>query len=616
LAMAIGELSNQHDILWVHDYHLLLLPNLIVENCTQHKKIRPKMVFFLHVPFPTSEIFRELSNGTQLLEGVLGVDVVGFHTFDHARHFLNACKRFLGLTYQSRSGVNLGVDYKGRNVVITISHVGIEKENIREALKDPSVAAAAAALRAKHKGKLLIAGVDPCQRLSGIPLKLLAFEQFFNTVADWKDKIVLVQRTHFSTSRLGDQAYSSHEIRELVARITAIHGVDVIDYEESPVPLDLKARLALWLACDILMVTSIRGGLNLYPLEYVFAKGMGNPHDNSKCASMTRRSKAGVVILSEFSACCCVLNGGLRVNPWNITEVVNALDRAINMSDEERLGRRARDLPYITSQPSSNWTRQVLSILQECIDDEGMDTPGTDFQQLDIPKIQQAYRDSGRRLFLLDYGGTLISRENMSMYMKKDFTAVSGKVPSRGMMEALSKLCADPKNTVFVISGVSQVNLTHVLGHIEGLGLAAEEGALFSWARSIRFGTSKEDSSTASSSSTRMWHHHRLDFDWKSIREIVDPILRTYCSRTNGSVIRYMEQGIAWNFRSTDPEWGTIQANSLQVDISIYIYIYLCHDKLVSESCVCGISYHDAVFFHWTKRGNATRPDHTNIRNT
>ncbi|OQR87329.1 trehalose-phosphatase [Achlya hypogyna] len=568
MATAVATLVKPKDILWVHDYHLLLLPKLVVDFCKAAAKPRPQIVFFLHVPFPTSEIFRELSNGTALLEGVLEVDVVGFHTFDHARHFLNACKRFLGLTYQSRCGVNLGVDYKGRNVVITISHVGIEKEIIRQALLDPAVQAAAAALREKHKGKQLIAGIDPCQRLSGIPLKLLAFEQFFSMCSNLKDKLVLVQRCHFSTARLGDEQYSSQEIRELVQRIKTSHG-DVIDYAESEKPLGLHDRVALWLACDILMVTSIRGGLNLYPLEYVFAKGAAPG------------SKAGVVILSEFSGCCCVLNGGLRVNPWNITEVVNSLDRAINMSDEERMGRRARDLPYITSQPSSNWTRQVLAILQECSEDD--DDASLDFQKLDVAKVQQAYKTSRRRVFLLDYGGTIISRENISMYMKKDFTAVTGKIPTARMMASLQKLCADPDNTVFIISGVSQVNLTNVLGHIDGLGLAPDNGALFSWARSIRFGTAKEGAfnndggakmgvdthhyQPKEASDDRSWFHHRVEFDWQPIREIVDPILKTYLSRTNGSVIRYMDQGIAWNFRSTDPEWGLIQANSLQTDL-------------------------------------------------
>ncbi|KAE9041883.1 Alpha,alpha-trehalose-phosphate synthase [UDP-forming] 5 [Phytophthora rubi] len=577
LADRVGELCKENDTVWVHDYHLLLFPSYLANTCRTENRKRPKMVFFLHVPFPTSEVFRELSHGTQLLEGVLDVDIVGFHSFDHARHFLNACKRFLGLTYQSRRGGNLGVDYRGRNVIITISHVGIETTLIREVIESPEVQEMARKLREKHAGKVLIAGVDVCQRLSGIPLKMLAFEQFFSNCPSWKDKLVFVERATLTQTRLGDQNYSSNEIRKLVDRITKAHGPECIDYEESSSPLTIEERLALWLASDILMVTSIREGLNLKPLEFVFAKGI-NPSN-----------RPGVVILSEFSACCCVLNGAVRVNPWNITGLVNSLDHALTMSDEERLGRRARDLPYITNQPAANWTKQVLSVLHEATDNAEGDEEYTnmeymdmeigrshvmrvgdrsDFKQLNIDKVMEAYMQSKRRVFLLDYGGTIIARENISMYVKKDFTAVTGKRPSPRMMDALTHLTKDPRNTVFVVSGVTKSDLTASLGHIRGLGLVSDNGALYSWARSIDIDnagdvTMQDDSNP----SDRHWHQHSFKFDWRPVREAVDPILKVYCTRTNGSVLRYAQQSIAWNFRSTDPEWGLLQANSLQNDL-------------------------------------------------
>jgi trehalose 6-phosphate synthase/phosphatase len=581
LAARVGELCSSKDTVWVHDYHLLLFPSYLA-NISEAKQVRrPKMVFFLHVPFPTSEIFREMSHGTQLLEGVLAVDVVGFHSFDHARHFLNACKRFLGLAYQSRRGGNLGVDYRGRNVVITISHVGIETEYIRSLIAKPEVQEAARKLREKHPGKVLIAGIDICQRLSGIPLKLLAFEQFFNNCPAWKDKAVMVQRSSMTEARQGDQKYSSEEIRKLVHRITSQHGPDVVDYEEISGPISFKDRLALWMACDILMVTSIREGLNLKPLEFVYTKSVHNP------------GRPGVVILSEFSACCCVLNGALRVNPWNITEVVNSLDHALTMSEEERKGRRARDLPYITNQPAANWTKQVLSVLEEATeldvedeeytDMEYMDMEigrshvlrigqRSDFKQLNVSKVMEAYQGSRRRVFLLDYGGTIIARENISMYVKKDFTAVTGKLPSKRMLDALSMITSDPRNTVYVVSGVSRLNLTAAIGHIKGLGLVSDNGALYSWANSIHADTVEEAAVRAGDDSgelkdERHWHRHAFSFDWRPIREVVDPILNMYCTRTNGSVLRHTEQGIAWNFRSTDPEWGLVQANSLHQDL-------------------------------------------------
>ncbi|CEG43722.1 trehalose-phosphatase [Plasmopara halstedii] len=577
LAKRVGELCKENDTVWVHDYHLLLFPSYLANMCGIAKRKRPNMVFFLHVPFPTSEVFRELSHGTQLLEGVLDVDVVGFHSFDHARHFLNACKRFLGLTYQSRRGGNLGVDYHGRNVVITISHVGIETTLIRKVLNDPDVQEAARKLRDKHAGKVLIAGVDVCQRLSGIPLKMLAFEQFFSNCPSWKDKLVFVERATLTQTRLGDQNYSSNEISKLVKRITKAHGPGCIDYEESSSPLTIEERVALWLASDILMVTSIREGLNLKPLEFVFAKGVNST------------DRPGVVILSEFSACCCVLNGAVRVNPWNITGLVNSLDNALTMSNEERLGRRARDLPYITNQPAANWTKQVLSVLQEATENsagdeeltnmEYMDTEigrshvvrvgdRLDFKQLNIDKVIEAYMQSNRRMFLLGYGGTVVARENIAMYVKKDFTAVTGKRPSSTMMDALKNLSSDSRNSIFVVSGVTKATLAASLGHIPGLGLVSDNGAWYSWAQSTG-GDDTDDVMMQDSGNSieRRWHQPNFKLDWRPVREVVDPILKVYCTRTNGSVLRYAQQSIAWNFRSTDPEWGLLQANSLQSDL-------------------------------------------------
>lgn len=580
-AEKVFQTTKPGDTVFIHDYHFFLLASNIEKLCKIAERPAPKMIFFLHIPFPTSEIFRELSNGPELLEGVLSVDVVGFHSFDHARHFLNACKRFLGLSYQSRRGGNLGVDFHGRNVIVTISHIGIETQYLSTGLADPIVAENALALQDKYKGKILICGIDIMERLSGVPLKLLAFEQLIELYPVWKDKVVLVQRCIRGGSRPGDESHSAQENKQLVQRITSKHGA-VIDYEECD-SMELKDRLALYLSCGIMFHTPIRGGLNRRPLEYAFA----------------REKNPGVTLLSEFSACCCVMNGAIRINPWNMSENTTILDQALVMSKEERDGRRARDLGYITQKTAASWTRQVMTVLQEAMEDPDeeytdmeytdMEIGGshvlrigerTDFVQLDPSKLLNAYKSTQRRIFLVDYGGTIIVRENMSMYVKKDFTAVSGRSPSSRMMTALAKLCANPLNTVFIISGVSQVNLTSALGHIQGLSLAAQSGVLWSFAQQMketevngevvggREICSALETLNEESASKRQWEQQKnLSYDWNQIRSVADPILKAFRSRTNGSIIQQMEQGIAWNYRSTDPEWGLMQANQLQTDL-------------------------------------------------
>ena len=261
------------DVLWVHDYHLMLLPSLISEYEMQvHKHRKCSVVFFLHIPFPTSQIFRALYCGEELLTGMLCADVIGFHAFDHARHFLNACKRILGLSYFNKSGGLIGIELERRTVTVLISHVGIEGSLLRKAMATQRVQEETAALRRKHKGKLLIAGLDISQRLSGIALKLLAFERLLTEYECYRDQVVMVQRSLLTGSRAEDEEATSSEVRELVARVNAKFG-PVIDYQELRAnQLPTQDRIALWLASDILVIAAIREGLNLHPLEFTYVK--------------------------------------------------------------------------------------------------------------------------------------------------------------------------------------------------------------------------------------------------------------------------------------------------------------------------------------------------------
>jgi len=231
----VASLVSGSDIVWVHDYHLALLPHMLREarhenvatdlTANQSNKVEPvKIVMFFHVPFPTSQVFRELEHGERLLEGVLGADVIGFHAFDHARHFLNAAKRILGLSHESLVGGLIGVRYRGTKVVVTISNVSVETDIMDALLEFPSVKEDAAALQKKHDGKTIIAGIDVAQRLSGVSLKLLAFERLLTDYPVWQPKVVLLQRCLIPGNRRVDEADTLREVRALVQRIKARFG--------------------------------------------------------------------------------------------------------------------------------------------------------------------------------------------------------------------------------------------------------------------------------------------------------------------------------------------------------------------------------------------------------
>ena len=272
-------------------------------------------------------MFRELEHGESILEGILHADSIGFHAYDHARHFLNASKRILGLVSESLVGGLIGVRHRNTKVIVTISNVSIESNVISRAMTSTLVLEGAKRLTDRHGERTIIAGLDIAQGLSGLSLKLLAYEKLLADYPNWQGKVVLVQRCLIPGSRVADEADTLSHVRYLVERIWKGFGDDVIDYVEIMGSMLLMAcRLVLWLASDVFMSTPIREGLNLLPLEYVFS----------------RRSPAtpGVTITSEFRTVRTILNGALRVNPFDIQVSSTSIDTALTMEMNERISRR------------------------------------------------------------------------------------------------------------------------------------------------------------------------------------------------------------------------------------------------------------------------------------
>jgi len=347
-AVEVAKMVQPEDVVWIHDYHLSLLPKMLGE---EEKRIKlpslTKKIFFLHIPFPASMIFKEMECGPLVLEGMLNADVVGFHSFTEARHFLSSAKRILGLSNDSLEGGLIGVRYQKRTVVITMRSVSIEPYMVDAVMQLPTTIDGEESLQSKHTGRMIIAGLDVAQYLSGIGPKLITYEQLLHDMPTWKDNIVLVQRCLIPGARRLDEARTIREIRFIVQRIKNKYGDAVIDYEEifgSTLPVD--QRLALWKASDCLLNTELRCGLNLLPLEYVYAQ---------KAAEVP-----GIVIASEFSDVFGVLNGALRISPYAIKDTVETIDKTLTMSKEDREGRHLRDIEFVSSSSSTQWMQNVL----------------------------------------------------------------------------------------------------------------------------------------------------------------------------------------------------------------------------------------------------------------
>jgi len=562
-AVEVAQMVHHEDVVWVHDYHLSLLPRILGE---EEKKLRPrvcKKIFYLHIPFPVSMIFKEMECGEAVLEGILHADVVGFHGFTDARHFLSSSKRILGLSHESLEGGLIGVKYKGKTVVVTMSSVSIEPHIVDAAMHLPSSVNGVKEMTTKHAGRMIIAGVDVAQYLSGIGLKLHAYEQLLVDSPSWREKVVLVQRCLIPGARRLDEARTIKEIRMIVKRIRMKFGEGVIDYGEvygSSMPID--QRLALWRASDILLNTEVRGGFHQWPLEFVYAQKDSNV--------------PGIVIASEFSAVFGILNGALRICPFDLKHTIATIDRALTMSKEERQGRHIRDIEFVSSSSSDKWIQNVLRDLRDQVldDQKGKQDEAKkkkdpklesvagylanereeNFSYLDAGAVISAYKATSRRVFILDFNGTIVIKEAVDSFLKRDSIGSSGDAPPLDVIQSLEKICSDPQNTVFVVSGDQKEKVEEALGNIRNLGLAASNGSCFS-------------PPLIEGETERNWLALNLGVDWDSVKQVAIPIMSKFTARTNGSFIKVAHSSIGWSYYSCDPEFGSLQAKYLVIEL-------------------------------------------------
>ena len=557
---ALLERLDEGDTVWVHDYHLMLLPSLLASSAMFKQdaftKRKARIVFFLHIPFPTSQLFCSIAHGSRLLNGIVGADVVGFHAFDHARHFLNACKRLMGMPHKSVQGGVTGVEYEGRTVMVVVRHVSVEPGKILRALEGDATLREIEALDLTlqplmaKKPKVVLAGVDSCQRLSGVALKLLAFERFLSEYPQWRGRVVLVQYALLDGTRVEDEARTSGELRKLAARING-QCAGAVEYREMPSSrLTLPVRLALWSRADALIGTAIREGHNLAPFEY----------------ALVREKNPGVTLASEFSATASLMSGALTINPFDPPSVASALDAALCMSAQERRDRLDRDLPYVKSRPSGQWTKEILHDMNVVHQQKRVYGDGGEdlVAPLDHGALKSAYAKAERRLLLLDFGGTLVPRGD---YITKVLKTQQIGVTTLDLLDeraakALEALSNDPRTTVYVVSGATMHALHALLGCYPKLGLAAANGLC----------TTKPSLKTYET--TRRCGVADYGTDWDAVKAAALPILRRHAARTNGSSVLSRDPGVAWSYYRADPEWGRIQAVQLIGDLEAVLKPY------------------------------------------
>jgi trehalose 6-phosphate synthase/phosphatase len=504
-----------NDTIWVHDYHLMLLPRLLREAMPD-----VPIGFFLHTPFPSYDVFRTLPTKWRrdILEGMLGADLIGFHTIDYTQHFLRCILRILGI---ENSFGQAFVDGE-RAVRIDTFPMGVDYGQIRDNVKTNSVQQEARALRNKLGNLKTILSLDRLDYTKGIRHRLEAYATFLERYPQWLRKVVLMLSV--VPSRLGSEHYDQmkEEIDKLVGSINGKFGTvgwTPIVYRYRFLPY--AQLLSLFAMSDVALVTPLRDGMNLIAKEYV----------------ASRADQKGVLILSEMAGASRELGEALVINPNDESEIVDALKTALEMPEEEQI-RRNRVMQnrlerYDVIRWGQDFTGKLRSVkgLQKKFSARLMDKSTRE-------KLITDYTSSENRILFLDYDGTL------SPFKERPETAVPGAI----LLATLNALAEDPRNNLVIVSGRHRDLLQKWFGSLS-IGIVAEHGA---WIR-------EKD--------TDWLPAVKVESNWK---EKVRPILRSYEDRLPGSFAEEKEFSLVWHYRAADPELASVRSKELVDELGYF----------------------------------------------
>ncbi|KAG6410511.1 hypothetical protein SASPL_128572 [Salvia splendens] len=535
-------INPDEDYVWIHDYHLMILPTFL-----RKRYHRVKLGFFLHSPFPSSEIYRTLPVREEILRALLNCDLIGFHTFDYARHFLSCCSRMLGLDYQSKRGY-IGLDYYGRTVTIKILPIGIHMGQIRSLMALPDTAEKVRELRKEYEGKTVLLGVDDLDMFKGIGLKFMAFGLLLGENPDYRGNVVLVQIVNSPRSRGSDIQEVSDEITKVASEINGRYGGKGYD----PIvcvngPVSFQDKVAYYAISECVVVNAVRDGMNLVPYKYTVARQSCPELDKALGLQDCTKPKKSVIIVSEFIGCSPSLSGAIRVNPWDVNSVAEAMVLGLTMKDSEKELRHEKHYKYVASHDVAYWARSFDQDLERACAEHyrkrcwgigfGLNSRvvalGPHFRKLSLEHIVSAYNNTkSSRLILLDYDGTMMPQDRVD------------KSPSPEVISVLNSLCNDPKNIVFIVSGRGRDSLGKWFSQCENLGLSAEHGYFTRWKRNSPW----ESCGIAA------------DLSWKNIAL---PVMEHYTEATDGSSIEQKESALVWHHQEADPDFGLWQAKEL-----------------------------------------------------
>ncbi len=512
-ADAVVARARPDDLIWIQDYQLMLAPAMI-----RRERPQLRIGFFLHVPFPSPELFRVLPQREELLEGLLGADMIGFQTYEHLGAFRRALMQVLGI--ESRMDA---VDPGGRAVALHARPIGIvadEWDRLTDG--DPAVGRRIRELRQRHAGHRLVLAVDRLDYTKGIPERLRAFRHLLTERPEWRGAVTLVQVAVPSRERVPRYAALRREVNELVGEINGRHGTadwTPVIYLRRSVPRTELA--ALYGAANVAWIGSLRDGMNLVAKEFVACQ----------------RDDPGVLLLSEFAGAASEMGEAIRINPYDAPGTADALARALEMPESERAERLVALADRVRRNDAASWARRSVEDLVAATRERS--TVIAKVGEPPVAELLRAFGAAPRHLCALDYDGTLVPLVGRP----------SESWPSSDLLDILDRLSRQPETNLVIVSGRSRHDLGQRFGALDRIWLAAEHGALIREPGDTRWRALRQG----------------VERDWMpGVRAILDH----YLARVPGSSVEIKEHALAWHFRQVEPEFGEWIANEVAATLA------------------------------------------------
>ncbi len=533
------------DTVWVHDYQLLLLPDLI-----RKKKPGISIGFFLHIPFPSYEVFRTIPCREELLKGMLGADLLGFHTYDYERHFLSSVQRILGheINFNNINVDNrivkvdsfpMGIDYNKFHDA-AISHNQKAKKDQTETQQEIDKHLKEGSNKAK-----LILSIDRLDYTKGIANRLRAFEYFLDKYPQFKGNARLVMLAVPSRANVPQYQILKNEIDQLVGSINGkfaeVSWTPIWYFYRS---LPFENLIDLYTSSEVALLTPIRDGMNLVAKEYI----------------ASRVDKKGVLILSEMTGASNEMSEALIINPNNFEEIADTLKFALEMPEEEQIKRNTALQKRLQRYNVEKWANDFIEALEATRDDS---------EKYTLKKINEKvkqemavkFNTAVNKILFLDYDGTMVPFEKLPENAK----------PTQRVFDILDTLHQQSNTKVILITGRDRDTIQKWFGHKE-YTLITEHGA---WLKE----------------KGKDWElMERVDNTWF---ESIAPVLESFTDRTPGSLVEEKRYSLAWHFRNVDPDLGKKRANELKTTIQHLIAnhnLEILEGDKVLEIKVSGVS--------------------------